>query len=63
MSSLLVPGDPGRQGTFIYVVTVENPRRGHSRQAHLLTYCGNLKNVYLYACMLYFRYSVRRLFT
>lgn len=29
--SLLVLGDPGRQGTPIYVVTVEISRRGRAR--------------------------------
>ena len=34
-TSLLVPGDPGRLGTLIYVVTVETSRPGQARHTRL----------------------------
>jgi hypothetical protein len=51
-TSLLVPGDPGRLGTLIYIVTVETSRPGQARHTYLRSYCGNLKNVCV--CISYF---------
>jgi hypothetical protein len=41
----------------MYAVTVENPRSGQARHAHLSSYRGNLNNVY--ACVLQYRSGVR----
>ena len=38
----------GREGTPIYVVTVESPRLGQARHSHLRSCSENLKNVYVY---------------
>jgi hypothetical protein len=48
LTSLLVPGNPGRLDTFMYRLTVENLRREQTRQTHLRSYHGNLKNEFLY---------------
>jgi hypothetical protein len=37
----------------MYAITVETPRSGQARHAHLSSYRGNLKNVY--ACVLQYR--------
>jgi len=55
--SLLRSGDPGRQGTLIYVVTVDTSQHGHARHTHLGSYHGYLK----YMCVLYFRCYARSL--
>jgi len=55
-TSLLVPGDTGRLGTLIYVVTVETPRPGQARHTHLRSCRAKMKNV----CILsYFRSGSR----
>jgi hypothetical protein len=57
LTCLLVPGYPGRQGTTIYLVTVETSRLGQARYTHLRSSRGNQKNVCV--CILYFRSSAR----
>ena len=44
-TSLLVPGDPGRLFTHIYIETVEASRPVGTRHANVRSYCGNLKKV------------------
>ena len=44
-TSLLAPGDPGRLGTLIYVVTVETPRPGQARYTHLRSWRAKMKTV------------------
>jgi hypothetical protein len=41
----------------MYAVTVETPRSGQARHAHLSSYRGKLKNVY--ACVIQYRSGVR----
>ena len=51
-TSLLMLGDPGKQGTRIYVVTVEIYRCRQARHTHLRSYRGNLKNMSVYITFL-----------
>jgi len=42
-ASLLVPNNPGRLGSPIYIVTMEISRHSQARHTHLHNYCGNLE--------------------